>query len=710
MLFPYQQSLFDGGYELNDLKHFTGWRWLIGMITAVCLFSLLVACGGGGEAPATTAPDTVDEAPATEVEVTEETAVEQEAAPEPTDSPAEEAAPTAEPVEESEAPAAEEAVAETPAIDLPSGDLIYSDGNQIRDAVIFKDALWTPSLGGLIRYDLSTGEARKFTTQDGLPNIGTFAAEVCPVNGTERLLIGTREGIVLYEAATDSWESGAAVGFTDDATIMEMVCDAENGRLLIDHDGLTIIDLATQDRTNFTEEDGLAWFTAEQMVPIGTDVWWMTDFGGMSRVAADGTVELFDMESGTLPDDNVSDIVLDANGVYWIAASDGLIQWENGTFTLYDRENTPEVIDFFGPSHVETAVDNTLWLGFNSDLCRFDPATSSCVERYDITTDLGLPEGADIGRMVSTAEDGLILQTFDEGAAYFDGAAWTLYALPEQTPGNFFDDLLQTSDGTIWVNGRGLFRTDLMAAEWNQLPDAFANDLVEAADGTLWLTGSRRVQQFTGSQLFTWEIEDGLLDTSYNAITIDDNGVVFVGGTDGYSMIDGETITAVGPDAGWDVGNIRDLHTVNGVVYAATVNGLVALEGDSWTVLLDDTFVNLPAPNIAALASLPDGTLLLGTIRGLATYQDGEVTAVPEAVISVADIETTADGQIHLVGFGIQGQPGGYRHFDGAGWNQRPETDFPMTSLRAVMVDTAGTVWIALGDTALGGGIFRIVP
>ena len=90
-------------------------------------------------------------------------------------------------------------------------------------------------------------------------------------------------------------------------------------------------------------------------------------------------------------------------------------------------------------------------------------------------------------------------------------------------------------------------------------------------------------------------------------------------------------------------------------------------------------------------------------------YKDGEVTAVSEVTGSIADIFVTPDDQIHVVSFS-NGQPGGYFHYDGSSWSYRPSSDFPMTSLRAVMVDNENTVWFALGDTGLGGGIFRIVP
>lgn len=672
--------------------------WLL--LTAV-LILFLTACGGGedertDEPRAEPEPTRVQ--PATEELEEAAEAVAPTAVP-PTTAPAEVAAP--EPTVEPTA---------APVVRLvEAGEYVYSNGNVVRDVALLDNALWAASTGGLVRYDLASGEARKYTTLDGLPNIGTFALEVCPIGGADRLIVGNREGLVVYNAASDSWESGDTIGFSDTDAIHEMRCDAANGRLIMQHEDVTVLDLAARTITNYTEDDdGLAWFAVEQIIVLGDDIWAPTGFSGISRIGLDGTVETWNEASG-FPDDDVSDIAVDGSGVYWLAVSAGLLKWENGTYTLLDRDTHPNVIDFFGPDHVETAADGTLWLGFTTRLCHFDPATLTCIEQLDLEDDLGFPAFSSLGRLEVLSDGRILVHTYNEGVAYFDGTTWTRFALENEAPRNFFDGLLQTSDGTVYAYGDGLFSTDVTAAAWQQLPDMYPEDVVEAADGSLWLVSGRRVAQFNGAQLLFWETDDGLLDTSYNRLAIDEAGVIYAVGSNGYSVIDGDTITAVGEAEGWSLGNIRDVRVVAGVVYAATVNGLATLDGSSWTQVLDETYVNLPAANIAALANLSDGTLLLGTTRGLATYQDGTVTAVPDVTGSVADIFVTPDDQIHVVSF-ANGQPGGYFHYDGSSWNFRPDTEFPMTSLRAVMVDSESTVWFALGDTGLGGGLFRIAP
>lgn len=670
-------------------------------MTAVIL--LLAACGGGAEEA--DVPDVVESEPVAEVETDPEPV--EEAEPEAEEEVMEE--PTEEPVEEvvEEPTPTVEPTPAAPTVSWAPGEYIISNGNKVRDVALFDNAIWAPSTGGLVRYDLTSGESRKYTTADGLPNIGTFSVEVCPIDGNDRLIVGYRDGLVLYDAASDGWEPGETIGYNDDTAIHEMRCDAANNRLVLSYDDLSVLDLTTNSFTHYTEDDdGLAWFTAEQVIIIGDDIWMPTDFKGFSRIGMDGTVETFNEENG-LPDNNVSDIVLGADGTYWLAASDGLIQWQNGTYTVYDRDTHPDLIDFFGPSHIETAVDGTIWLGFNSDLCRFDPTTITCSDWQDLEDDLGFPDGASIARLEATEEGGMLLHTYDEGVAYFDGSGWTRYALEGQAPDNYFEGLFESTDGTIWAYGNGLYMTDLEMTGWERFSGTSTNDIADDSEGNLWFVSGQRVGKFDGAQLTFWEEEDGVYPTSYRDVAVSEDGVVYAVGSDGYTIIDGDTITAVGEESGWDFGSFRDVMVVDGIAYAATTDGLVTLDGESWTVILDESFVALPDENIGAMAQLSDGTLLLGTTRGLAMYKDGTVTAVDEVAGSVQDIFVTEDDQIHLVS---QNSDGGYYHHDSNGWSFKPAEEFPMTSLRAVIVDAAGTVWIGLGDSGLGGGLVRIVP
>ena len=208
------------------------------LLMALLLAALLAACGGSDDEASTDALEQDPEAVAkveessaeTESEpITSEDLSEPEPTPEPTEVPA---TPTPEPTNTPEP-------TPTPAPFL-SEPVFYSNGNYTRDVTLFGGKLWTAGSGGLTAYDLATGEGRKYTHFDGLPNTSTYNFTTCPVNGEERLIIGYHEGVLLYDAANDAWETGDVIGVDVDDRIFQIHCDAETGRLFLDYDDLML--------------------------------------------------------------------------------------------------------------------------------------------------------------------------------------------------------------------------------------------------------------------------------------------------------------------------------------------------------------------------------------------------------------------------------------------------------------------------------------
>jgi ligand-binding sensor domain-containing protein len=247
--------------------------------------------------------------------------------------------------------------------------------------------------------------------------------------------------------------------------------------------------------------------------------------------------------------------------------------------------------------------------------------------------------------------------------------------------------------------------------------------MAEDNSGTYWFLAGRRLWKYDGQRILEYDEEAGMTDISHRILLLHDGTQLYAGGDNGYTIIDiseaEPTFTSVTEEDGWDFGNIRDLAIFQGEVYAATTEGLVRLSGTDWEMVLDGSFVNLPNRNIATLAPTADGRLVLGTTSGLAYFDGTNVTAEPAVTASISDIAIGRDGtSIWAVGFnsgtffGEGGNPdGGIYHHDGSGWNHIAFADgLPMTSPRAVLVDNAGTIWVGFGDSALGGGIFRIVP
>lgn len=680
---------------------------------------LLVACGG--EQVAEPEPN---EPTATQTALPVEATVTQEPSPTPNPSPTlePEPSPTATDVPR-DVRTPSQIVAELPRVelDLISGTYIYSNGNYSTDIALYDGRLWLASDGGLTAFDLQTGESRQYTTLDGLQDNRLNSLVVCPVMAEDRLFIGSRAGLQVYDKVTDGFESGAVVGFEADSlwSVNEMACDVANGRLLIDELEIFILDLATKELTMYDDDTGLAYNDAKTFVIDGQDIWIPTGHSGVSHIQADGTINIYSEETGNLPTDIVNDLAIAPDGTLWLATYDGLYQRNNaGEFILFDRETIPDVIAFSNPEQIEILPNGDFWLIFSDELCLFDPSAQVCLTRYT-ADDLGLAFAVDIERVLfaDNAPIAIELDHFGQegfGAKIFDGNQWQQYQLENQIPENHFTHFFQDPEGNLWLFGSGhVYKTDVTAENGEELTSVYANDMAVDSAGSLWFA-SRNIYEYNGIGITEYTAENaGIHDATHYAMVITPEDVVYAGAYDGYTIIDGSTVTIVTEDEdGWPFGSINEMLYANGEVYAATDEALVTLDGASWTVLVDEN-TNINVANrvdLAALEILADDTLLLGSSQGLLYYKDGILTREETVEGNVSDIFVMPDGQIWLVSYvydnGVQNR---IYHFDGVSWQIHPVgDDLPATEpVTAVHVDNAGTVWVATNG---GGGILRIVP
>lgn len=152
---------------------------------------------------------------------------------------------------------------------------IFSNPNEVRDTVFFGETLWAATLGGVVAWDLETGASTAYTTLDGLPHIGAHAVTVCNIP-EPTLIAATTHGLATYDEVNDSWLDGAylldtsegTVGpsiFNGTARITDVVCDQENGRLIMAYNDVTVLDLSDGVVTSYSKNnDGLAWGRSKQ--------------------------------------------------------------------------------------------------------------------------------------------------------------------------------------------------------------------------------------------------------------------------------------------------------------------------------------------------------------------------------------------------------------------------------------------------------------
>ncbi|GIK57140.1 MAG: hypothetical protein HND44_19205 [Chloroflexi bacterium] len=602
-------------------------------------------------------------------------------------------------------------------IDVDPGIYLYTSGDFIRDMTLHDGKVWIASLGGVLAWDAATGSVRKYTTQDGLPHVGIFGIEACPMPEMT-LLAGTEAGLAAYDPASDSWyladnifktQPVAGLLGTVGADIGELVCDAANNRLIMEHKGVTIVNLADSSTRNVPGSD-LSWSGVRDLTLVGNQIWVSSGYRGYTVLDGE-QVRPFSKNAGTFDADTIYHIAAAPNGDIWMAASEGLLQVRNNqVINTFNRDNTP---GFSTPYHVAFDANGAMWVGFLSRLCQFDPASRECKTDFKALETPGMVTG-EIAKILFDDAGHIYYHVFEGGWSYFDGEQWRHFQnndLPMHAVQTVFDD----AHGNIWLLGGSAytFNNDLELKDgWEKFRDMGGDDIAADANGGIWLTTGRNLYHYDGFQIKRYQVADGLFDSYARAVAVMPDGRVWVGQENGVSIWDGQKFIILNSaDNGWPEGRIQTLLADGDVLWAGTDKGLLRIENDQAELVLYQGVVGLPSYIIYALGKLPDGRLAVGTAAGLVYYDHAgrSLAAEPEVTAAITDIAVSPEGELIVTSASDAG--GGLYIHDEDGWLYLTTADgLPTDRLRTVLVDSAGTLWIGGGYWGYGGGVMRFVP
>jgi len=231
-----------------------------------------------------------------------------------------------------------------------------------------------------------------------------------------------------------------------------------------------------------------------------------------------------------------------------------------------------------------------------------------------------------------------------DGAARFNGRAWTVFDMPDRETSNYVRALVATRDGSIWFGREdgGVVRLRdggfTVFARGEGLPAGRVNELVQARDGTLWAaTLGGGAARFDGSRFVA--VGEGLKDPRLWALAevVDDSGhsTLATGGEGGLALLDGTHWRPV--DLGPGVGSVNALVQEDGPPPRATWLGTYGTGVLLWRagrVARYGSAQGLGSSLVTSLALTRDASgaqqLWAGTRDGGLFRKDGErFTAVP---------------------------------------------------------------------------------
>jgi len=444
----------------------------------------------------------------------------------------------------------------------------------VRAVVYGKDGyIWSPSYGGLIRFDGQRFEA--FNPPEGFGSTTNGFTAASPGADEGLWLGGTGGGV--YRFVDGAFSCVLEPVDSRINTIVSVLDDGRGGiwaggtkglvRLSRDHSGRAATWVGDLDDLDIA---GLA-------VVSGGDVWAATD-RGLWRLGEDGRAH----PHPGLGDVSVSAVTAGPDGGLWVWV-DG-----RGLAEVPVLDSSPvEIINLNGLTEVSALYfdrDGALWLGSSDSLHRFAEG------RLELW-----PDPVD-GGALSITED-------REGNLWFS---------------SYYQGLVRLAEGKFTV-----FSTD------EGINHDVVHSLVEDRDGAIWIGSDQGLNRIHDGRLVPIPPEfDGLENQVVLSLATDPEGGLWIGTLDdGLHRWDGKSLTHVGPEQGLDESGLRRLLSDGETLWIGSQKGLFALSDSGinhWS--RDNGFLN---DFIVAIERGNDGTLWIGTDGGgLYALEDDRIKAI----------------------------------------------------------------------------------
>ena len=236
------------------------------------------------------------------------------------------------------------------------------------------------------------------------------------------------------------------------------------------------------------------------------------------------------------------------------------------------------------------------------------------------------------------------------------------------------------------------------------LPHGLANSIAQTSDGYLWTGSEEGLSRFDGAGFSTFDHRKtpGVPGNVFTALAVDRAGTLWAGTREHglLHLVDGE-FKAVTWEPGPQEQLIRALaFDRDGDLWVGMRDrGLVRLRAGTLVGALT-TSQGLPSDDIRSFLAARDGTVWIGTFRGLAQWSAGQIARVPAALRGVAIHAITEDARGGLwcaTANGLARVQGDSVEMI-AGNQLRGE-------IRRILLDRDGNLWLGSGS-----GVARMTP
>ena len=445
------------------------------------------------------------------------------------------------------------------------------------------------------------------------------------------------------------------------------------------------------------EAEGLPQSRLRGVVQTRDGYLWLGSAGGLIRF--DGaSFTLFNVETGSLKDNEVWGLKEDHEGGLWIGTvGGGVTRLKDGRFTTY---TTADGLPSDLVRQIDTDREGNVWVATSRGIGRFSQGSFSAY-----TTKDGLAHDFVVRICVSPTR-GVYAIAANKLQRLVDGRFVVVEGVIEEADGRV-TNLTDGSDGSLWINFEDSLVKRLKDGRVTRyvIEVPVHNGIIfEDQQGAIWL-GSREglFRLDEGKFVLVLPAEaNAKLGTVYQMCQ-DREGSLWLGlEANGLARLRRTQFATITAENGLPQDSIRSvLQDSHGDIWIGTASGLARDRQGKITAYRE--MDGVPIATVNSIAEDPQGNLWIASSGELLKIVAGKMTKDPtwKRVFDIKTIYCDPQGRMWI---GTDGD-GLFRFADGRVTVFRTQDGLPSNQIRGLLADRQGALWVA----TFGGGVSRFV-
>lgn len=445
-------------------------------------------------------------------------------------------------------------------------------------------------------------------------------------------------------------------------------------------------------------------------------------------------------------EDTVTSVLQSREGYLWLGTYHGLVRYDGVRFSVFDSGNTPGLQNAVITSLYE-APDGVLWIGHETgQLTRFFQGQFQSVPLgtnwpggavEDITTDeeqnlwllsvSGSLFRVRDGKLLSTAAAGQTAQNVslarapggqtwivnDGRLSMLQGGELVPFAFPDARPGDYYERILLSRDGGLWVVANGRLRKWRLGG-WSDvvgLPPTpgGVTTLLETHSGSL-LVGTLRegLYLFSSAEIFSsrsqplhFDLENGLSQNWVRALWEDHEGNLWIGTGGGLDSLRERRVRMLNEPKNWRGCRVSSFQVLrDGTAWVGTEGaGLYRYARGEWTAFTEAS--GLSNLFVWSVLETRSHRLLVGTYGGGLFARQGEQFVLPPEFAGITSpVLSLYEGRDGDLWIGTT--TGLHRYHNGKPVWFAGKPTLTLPDVRAITESADGTLWFGMSGGGLG--------